>query len=60
MRAIMHTHAPIIDGIGQPFYRRSVPRFFDGGLDRFGRLCVSGWSLHLNVAPRFYQRAEMT
>jgi len=31
----MDTHTTIIDGIGKPFYRGGVPRFFDGGLDRF-------------------------
>jgi len=28
------THTPIINGIGKPFYRGGVPRFFNGGFER--------------------------
>ena len=31
----MHPNIPLFDAVGEPFYRGGVPRFFDGGLDRF-------------------------
>ena len=33
----MYSDTAIIDGIGKPFYRGGVPRFFDGCLWGFGR-----------------------